>query len=73
MKEGSDGGHPPGIAEESAVFTFNIRGSIAEHNRGIIERWLEQIKRIIEEGDYRKASVVQSLLEVLDPEGRKKE
>jgi len=64
---------PPGVAEERATFTFNIRSAIAEHNRAIIEKWLGQIKRIIEEGDYRKTSAVQSLLEVLDPEGKKKE
>jgi len=64
---------PPGIAEEGATFTFDIKSQIAENNRAIIEKWLGQIKRIIEEGDYRKASAVQSLLEVLDPEGKKKE
>lgn len=62
------GGPPPRVAEDTASFTLDIRSQIAEHNRGIIERWLGQIKRIIEEGDYRKTSAVQSMLEVLDPE-----
>lgn len=53
--------------EEQKKFYLSVNQYIAEHNSQIIERWMGQLSRIINEGDYRKTSAIQSLLDVLDP------
>lgn len=57
-----------GVAEEQSKFFIAVRDEIAEHNRGVIEKMMGQLGRIISEGDYRKTSAIQGLLAALDPE-----
>jgi transcriptional regulator with XRE-family HTH domain len=60
--------HPPKmVAEEVSSFTIDIKKSVAEHNRKIIERMIAQLQRIFNEGDYRKTGTVQNILDILDP------
>jgi len=53
-----------GVREAGLEYIFDI---IKSHNSKILNNMIEQLARIMEEGDYRKLSSVQSLLAVLDP------
>ncbi|MDA8388443.1 MAG: helix-turn-helix domain-containing protein [Nitrospiraceae bacterium] len=55
-------------AEEMTKFEVSVRGYIAAHNRLIIEKMIQQLTSIINEGDYRKTGAIQSLLDVLAPQ-----
>lgn len=59
--------------EGEATISINIKRSISEHNRPIIERMVTQLARIISEGDISKTSAIRSMLDALDPENKKKE
>jgi len=52
------------VREASLEYIFDI---IKGHNSKILNKMIEQLARIMEEGDYRKLSSIQSLLAVLDP------
>ena len=56
-----------GVADGQSFFYINIRDEVAAHNAQIISRMLGQLERIINEGDYRKTSSIQGMLDVLDP------
>lgn len=69
-------GPAPSVGEETAEyqkpFRLDVKPDVGERNLEIIERMLGQLGRIISEGDHRKTSAVQGLLDALDPgEGRK--
>ncbi len=63
----------PRAAEEGEVFSISVKAEIAQHNKKVIENMMGRLTRIINEGDYRKTSALQSFLEVLDPGEPKKE
>ncbi len=60
------------VAEEKTTFQISIKGYIATHNRQVIENMVQQLTRIINEGDYKKTAAVQGMLAALDP-GEKKD
>lgn len=61
----------PGVSEPQGKFYINVKEFIADHNRGIIINMLEQIERIMNEGNYKKTSALHTLLAALDPKDEK--
>ncbi len=59
--------------EGGEIFQISVKAEIVQHNKPIIEKMMQQLTRIINEGDYVKTSALQGFLEAMDPERKKKE